>query len=268
MPLDEFEFLDKAIKARKERKKIESEVFDPKVLDILIHLLNNKYIESIDFPISKGKEAYVFRATKGSKLLNQDLKKKKSKFAALKIYMIETSDFKHMQNYIRGDPRFRKVPHSKKEIVYEWTKKEFRNLRLCYEEGISVPEPYYFRNNVLLMEFIGDENGTPAPLLKKIGPPEPKKNFNQIIKEIKKLYSIGLVHSDLSEYNILVTTDSEGKKSKLHIIDVGQTVLIDHPMANEFFERDIKNLIRYFSEFGVKADADEIIKEIKETKIV
>lgn len=267
MPLDEFEFLEKSLKFKKERKKIESEVFEPKVFDVLIHLLNNKYIESIDFPISKGKEAYVFRARKGSRLISEDKverKRNESNYAALKIYMIETSDFRHMQSYISGDPRFRKVSHSKKEIVYEWTKKEFRNLRLFYEAGISVPKPYYFRNNVLLMDFIGDESGTPAPLLKREGPPDPKNDFKFLINEIKKMYSIGLVHSDLSEYNILV--GKEKNKHKLYIIDVGQAVLLDHPMADEFIERDIKNIVRYFSEFGIDADPDKILKEVKATR--
>lgn len=258
MSLDEFDFLEKIDKRRKEKKKIESEVFDPFVLDILIHLIENKYIASIDFPISKGKEAYVFRATKGEKLL--DKRGKKSKYAALKIYMIETSDFKHMQNYIIGDPRFRKTPHSKKEIVYEWTKKEFRNLKLSYEAGISVPEPYYFRKNVLLMDYIGGDEGNPAPLLKTVILNNPKKIFNQAVLGMKKLYSIGLVHGDFSEYNLLVKEVNNSQK--LFIIDLGQAVLLDHPMAKEFLERDVNNLIRFFSEFGIKAEKDKIMKSI------
>jgi RIO kinase 1 len=260
--IDEFEFLEKIRKTTKVERKIESEVFEKNVLSILIHLIENKYISSINFPISKGKEAYVFRAEKGKRLLEKFSKKSKSKskFAAIKIYMIETSRFKHMQNYIKGDPRFRKIPHTKKEIVYEWTKKEFRNLRLCHEAGISVPEPYYFKNNVLVIDFIGDDYGNPAPQLKKVGPPDPKKNFKQLIRDMKKMYEIGLVHGDLSEYNILVNGDS------LVIIDVGQTVSKEHPMAEEFLERDVNNLIRYFSEFGIKANKEDIIKEIKSAK--
>lgn len=258
--IDEFEFLEKVRKTKKVERKIESEVFEKNVLSILIHLIENKYISSINFPVSKGKEAYVFRAEKGKRILEGKINSNESKYAAIKIYMIETSRFKHMQNYIKGDPRFRKIPHTKKEIVYEWTKKEFRNLRLCYEAGINVPEPYYFKNNVLVMDFIGDEYGNPAPQLKKVGPPDPKKNFKQLIRDMKKMYGIGLVHADLSEYNILV------KGKDLVIIDVGQTVSKEHPMADEFLERDVTNLIRYFSEFGIKANKDEIIKEIKSSK--
>jgi len=71
------------------------------------------------------------------------------------------------------------------------------------------------------------------------------------------MYSIGLIHGDLSEYNILV------KDGKLFIIDVGQSVLLDHPMAEEFLHRDVKNIINYFSKYGVKADFEKVMKEIK-----
>ena len=257
MPLDEYSFLEKVRKRTKLERKIESEVFDRTVLLTIVLMMDHKLISTIDFPISKGKEAYVFRTERGEKLKGGRTKRIDKTFAALKVYMIETSHFRHMQDYIRGDPRFRKVSHSKQRIVYEWTRKEFRNLKLCYGAGVHVPMPYYFKNNTLLMDYVGDENGNPAPSLKRASPPDPKKNFKQIISDMKKMYSIGLIHGDLSEYNVLV------KDSKLYIIDVGQSVLLDHPMAEEFLVRDVKNLINYFSKYGVKADFDKVLKEIK-----
>lgn len=242
---DEFQEVRKRLKVE---RKIESEVIDRPVLMTIAYLMNRGFINSLDFPISKGKEAYVFRAEGG--------KKSKHDHVAVKIYMIETSRFEHMHDYIRGDPRFRKIGGTKKDIVYAWTKKEFRNLALCHGAGVHVPEPYFFRNNVLAMEFIGDE-GDPAKLLKDVGPPDPKKNFQQIVTDMKRMYSVNLVHGDLSEFNILV------RKGRLVIIDIGQAVLLDHPMAEEFLRRDVKNVVRFFKRFGIKTDEEDVLRKVK-----
>ena len=73
--------------------------------------------------------------------------------------------------------------------------------------------------SILAMEFIGDENGTPAPQLRNTTVEEPEKFLDMIIKQIKALYNGGLVHADLSEYNILVYQE------KPYLIDMGQAVV-------------------------------------------
>lgn len=244
--------IEKHEKHLKERKLIENEVFDRSVLKALANLMDKKIIKEMEFPIAKGKEAYVFRAVGGENA--------EDPYLAVKIYMIETSQFKHMQDYIHGDPRFKGVKQNKRDIVYAWTKKEFRNLKMCEEAKVHVPSPYYFKENVLVMKFIGDEN-RPAPLLKDVGPKNPKEDFKQIVKDMKRMYKTGIVHADLSEFNILVWQD------KLFIIDIGQGVLLEHPMAEIFLERDVENIIKYFSKFNVKADKEKILKEIKGIKI-
>lgn len=241
----------------KVERRIEAEVFDRNVLLTLGYLMNRKLIDTVDFPISKGKEAYVFRATAGKKAreeLGQD-------YLAVKIYMIETSPFKHMYDYIHGDPRFKGVKRKKKDIVMAWTKKEFRNLTLCHEAGVHVPEPIFFRRNVLVMQFIGTGEGgeDPAPLLKDVGPQDPKRNFRQLIDDMRRMYRNNLIHADISEFNILV------KDSDLYLIDIGQGVTLDHPMAEEFLERDVHNVVRYFNKFGIKADEEKILKDIKKS---
>ena len=248
MALLEDNEIRKEKKRIKERRVIESEVFDRSVLKALAQLMDKKIIRKMEFPISKGKEAYVFRAVGGENAEDH--------FLAVKIYMIETSDFNHMQDYIRGDPRFVGIKKNKRDIVYAWAKKEFRNLKICEEAGVHVPSPYYFHSNVFVMKFIGDED-SPAPLLKDVGPPDPEKNFKQIVKDMKKMYRAGLVHADMSEFNILVW------EGELVIIDIGQGVSLEHPMANSFLERDVENILKYFSKFGIKKEKEEILKEIK-----
>lgn len=231
----------------KELRKIESEVFTRRVILNLGHFMDKGIIKSLDFPVSKGKEAYVFRATAGTAV--------KEKYLAVKIYMIETSPFKHMWAYIHGDPRFVGVKRTKRDIVYAWTRKEFRNLKVFESAGVHAPRPIAFRDNTLVMEFIGDE--MPAPLLKEVGPPNPEQNFKQIINDIKKMYESGIVHSDVSEYNLLV------KNKKIYFIDCGQGVALAHPGAEEFLRRDVANVVRYFTKFGIKESTEEVLNFIK-----
>ena len=82
--------------------------------------------------------------------------------------------------------------------------------------------------------------------------------FDYIIDQMKDMYQKAeLVHADLSEYNILM------KEQTPIIIDVGQAVLTNHPMAQEFLVRDVKNIIKFFNKHGVEADNAEVIEMIR-----
>ncbi len=200
--------------------------------------------------ISTGKEANVFYA--------DGIYEGKAVPMAVKIYRIETSSFDKMDEYIFGDRRF-DYRISPRDKIYLWTEKEFRNLERAYEAGVRVPRPYAYMKNVLLMEFIG-ENEIPAPTLVEIGRElaelDVEEIFVDILENIKKLYrGAELVHADLSEYNLMLL-------EKPVIIDMGQAVLSDHPKAMEFLGRDIRNLARFFRKFGIKADEEQIYEEI------
>ncbi len=217
-----------------------NEVFNISTEKTLYKLANDGYIDYIIGPISTGKEANVFLA-----------KNPQRKEIAIKIYRIETSSFQNMWKYIRGDRRFESVKKTKKSIVKAWAKKEFRNLELAKKAGLNVPKPIISRNNVLIMEFIGDKNN-PAPIAKFYPPKEPKKWLEKILNMIKDLYQkVGLIHGDLSEYNIL------NYKEKPYIIDFGQGVLKDNPISKELLENDIKNILKWFKKKGVKTENPE-----------
>jgi RIO kinase 1 len=122
-------------------------------------------------------------------------------------------------------------------------------------EIVTCPEPIAFHNNILIMEFIG-RNGAPAPRLKDLPPENPKEFFDKIMDCIRKIYLSGLVHGDLSEYNVLNNVEPV-------IIDVSQSVLLSHPMSQELLERDVHNILKYFKNFGIKMDSAEAINSIK-----
>jgi RIO kinase 1 len=219
-----------------DRDKYFSGVFGRRTLMTLYKLSNKGYIQKLGGEISRGKEAAVFVSYTND-----------NKHLAIKIFRRHPSF--EMMKYIKGDPRFKGL--SKKKLIETWSKKEFRNLKKLTRLGVRVPKPISVLNNVLVMEFIGE--GIKAAKTYKDHPPEdPVKAFKKIKKYLKLSYEGGIVHGDLSEYNIL------NYKNNPVIIDCGQGVVKKHPNFMEFFKRDIKNIVKYFSKLGVKCKNSEV----------
>lgn len=250
--------VEKIDKRREKRKKSEwlraiESVFDGYTLKALYDLIDfgSEEIKGMDFRgvISSGKEANVYYALspKGEEL-------------AIKIYRTVAVEFKRMEAYISGDPRFKKRRKSTHALIYDWARKEFANLTKMEEVGVRVPRSIELKRNVLVMEFIG-EDGLAAPLLKDSPPEtyeEAEKLFKTLIGFVKTLYNkASLVHADLSEWNIMMFNGPV-------IIDVSQSVLKLHPNAEIFLLRDLKNLLRYFSHLGLEdlPSLEELYEEI------
>ena len=249
-------YLDKLRMKEKgmEDRKIYAEVLDLRTLKALYKLSAKGYIKALGGVISTGKEANVFYADGRDEEGNEIP-------IAIKIYRIETSEFYKMDDYLFGDKRFDMRRISKKELIYIWVEKEYRNLLRAYEANVNVPRPITHFRNIIIMEFLGQDE-KPAPTLSDLGLSlkemiDVEKFFDEIIENMRKLYKKAeLIHADLSEYNIMLFKD------KPYFIDMGQSVLIDHPMAMSYLERDIKNVLRFFSKFGIKRSVEEIIVEV------
>jgi len=226
-------------------RKTQDEVFDKQTLSTFEKLISDRVIDIVDFPISTGKEGNVFRGITPDK-----------KLVAMKVYRISTSTFKHISKYILGDPRFKYISKNRRDLIYEWTKKEYKNLQRAIEIGINVPKPIKRINNVLVMEYLGTTI-SPAPLMKDVELKNPKKTFETIIDFISKMYNKAeLVHGDISAFNVLF------HKNKPYIIDFGQGVLVEHPNSLEFLKRDIYNIVSYFKRLNISADVNEIYNKI------
>ncbi len=227
-------------------RKTLDEVFDKSTLHTLEKLISDRVIDYLDFPISTGKEGNVFLG-----ITPEETK------VAVKIYRISTSTFKHMAQYIVGDPRFKSFHKTRRDIAYAWTSKEFKNLELLEAIGVPAPRPIAKLNNVLIMEYIGSEE-KPAPMMKDVKLSNPEKVFQILINSILRMYrDAGLVHSDLSPFNVLI---HEGEP---YLIDLGQGVLLGHPFAYEFLKRDIYNIVNYFRRYyGITEDAEEVYNRI------
>jgi len=223
--------------------KTVEEVFNSATVSAVLELCRRKVIYELKGVISAGKESRVYW---GKSFNNEDI--------AVKIYLTSTAEFrKSMVKYIMGDPRFKKIPKSTRKLVIMWASKEFRNLRLMYDAGITVPRPIAQYENILVMEFLGID-GVRAPLLKEVelDVEELRYVFKHLVDDIRRMYLYaGLVHGDLSEYNVMLYN------GKPYIIDVSQAVKISHPNAYDLLIRDVSNLIRYFNGLGVNTPSLE-----------
>uniref|UniRef100_A0A453EFZ0 Serine/threonine-protein kinase RIO1 n=1 Tax=Aegilops tauschii subsp. strangulata TaxID=200361 RepID=A0A453EFZ0_AEGTS len=214
------------------------QAIDPRTRMVLFKMLNRGVFNNINGCISTGKEANVYHATKtdGSEL-------------AIKVYKTSVLVFKDRDRYVQGDYRFRHgyCKHNPRKMVKTWAEKEMRNLLRVRAEGIRCVTPLLLRLHVLVMEFIG-KGGWAAPRLKDAALSDDKlrETYFEIVTTMRTLYQkCKLVHGDLSEYNILYF------EGHLYIIDVSQSVDLDHPSALDFLKEDCLHVNDFFKKRGV-----------------
>ncbi len=233
----------------KEQLKIEEGIFENRTMMCLWRMFNHGIITKMDFVLKTGKEADVYIADAGPQAQGAE-------YVILKIFRIETSSFPKRMDYMIGDPRFEGVRNNIFAIVNTWCRKEYGNLMAAEIAGVHAPRPYYFRGNVLAIEFIGEDD-IPARTLKESQIENPAAVLDMILEDMKKLYGAQLVHGDVSEYNILMKADVP------YMIDFGQAVLLTHPKSGEFLERDIRNILGYFSRrYKLERDADRTLEYV------
>ncbi|KAL5196968.1 hypothetical protein ABZP36_000480 [Zizania latifolia] len=222
---------------RADRATVEQAI-DPRTRMVLFKMLNRGVFNNINGCISTGKEANVYHATKTD---GQEL--------AIKVYKTSVLVFKDRDRYVQGDYRFRHgyCKHNPRKMVKTWAEKEMRNLLRVRAAGIRCPKPLLLRLHVLVMEFIGN-GGWAAPRLKDAALSDDKlrESYFEIITTMRTLYQkCKLVHGDLSEYNILYF------EGHLYIIDVSQSVDLDHPLALDFLKEDCLHVTDFFKKRGV-----------------
>jgi len=231
--------------------KIQGYVFDDSTKAALHKLASNNIIDSIDSPIASGKEAITFLGHLAKNPI------------VAKIYKVETSNFKNMQKYIKGDYRFRSVSKDRRDLFLLWANKEYKNLTLAIRNEVSVPIVIAKEKNILIMSFIGEGENS-YPQLTKI-----KFDFDVVYPQIienyaRLLYGAKIVHADFSAYNILINPQTQ----KITIIDMGQAVVYSHPKSKEFLKRDIINITDFLNKKFKKMNLtyDSVLNDLKNKK--
>lgn len=224
-----------------EKFKTWGNVFDNFTIVTLQKIIDKRIIDGLQGPLKIGKESNVFIA------------KKDDENVIAKIYRLEVSDFKTMYSYLRYDPRYENLKKNRRQTIFSWVQREFRNLHIARESGIRVPTPYHISNNVLIEEFIGDKHDAlgAAPQLKDQYPKDPQAFYHECLEMVEKLLRAGLVHADLSQFNIL-NSDEEPV-----FIDFSQSTPLENPRAKEYFDNDAKNLVNFFNKAGAKAKRED-----------
>ncbi len=161
-------------------------------------------------------------------------------------------------NSRRGSAATRKTEKGRAAQVASWIDYEYQTQRLLYYYGANVPRTFAQIGNAVLMEYIGDV-GEPAPRLSdvKLEDEEAQPLFDCIMRNIELALKHGRIHGDLSEYNILYWN------SAVTLIDFAQAV---DPYHNSdvfsLFLRDIERVCRYFTQYDVRYNANEIAREV------
>ncbi|NPB01436.1 MAG: phosphotransferase [Methanopyri archaeon] len=182
--------------------------------------------------IMEGKEAAVLEAEKDGKKV------------ALKVYLRHTGREEARREivYRLEDAEVRRVERGDAAL------REFGLLKRAHEAGVRVPEPLDARPGVIVMEYIPGEPLFRAPEL-----PDPRETLSDLLDQVERLaVDAGLVHGDLSAFNVLVTGDGTP-----YIVDLSEAVKVKEPGAFEALRRDVENLVSFFErKYGVGDDVD------------
>ncbi|KAI4132013.1 MAG: hypothetical protein LQ347_002737 [Umbilicaria vellea] len=229
------------------------QVLDPRTRMILLQMINRNVVSEVNGCLSTGKEANVYHAVTTPQDDTLDVAGTPIQ-RAIKVYKTSILVFKDRDKYVTGEYRFRQgySKSNNRAMVKVWAEKEMRNLKRIHASGIPCPDPVHLRLHVLVMGFLGDKRGIPAPRLKdvELEGAEVESRWRvlyfQLLGYMRIMYqTCRLVHADLSEYNILYHED------KLWIIDVSQSVEHDHPRSLEFLRMDVKNVSDFYRRKGV-----------------
>jgi len=220
-------------------------------------LLEDGLIDEVVRPLMSGKEASVYVVRCGTEL------------RCAKVYKeANRRSFRHASEYQEGrttrntrDARAmaKGSKHGRKEQEDSWQNAEVTALFQLAAAGVRVPKPYDFQDGVLLMELVGDGLGGVAPRLNDVDlEPEDAREFHAfMISEIVKMLCAGLVHGDLSEFNVLL-----GPEGPV-IIDLPQAVnAVANNHAFSMLERDVGNMAEYFGQFAPELRYTKFAKEM------
>ncbi len=216
------------------------------------------FLDELITGIKAGKEASVYLGRNSTGLV------------AVKMYTdLQVRSFKRDASYREGryigDARIQKAIEQGSQAGLNahqilWVQEEFRQMQYLAEHGVKVPKAIAVNGIALVMEFIGDENGNPAPRISdlKMEKGEADEAFRQSVQNLKRIVQSGRVHGDYSTFNIL------WHNGQAFVIDFPQVLEFKHnPNAHAFLERDVRSLCKSFMKQGVDVNEAKILREVQ-----
>jgi len=204
-------------------------------------LVRSEVVEALGMSLGMGKEADIFEALTPSNI------KVAIKFH--RLGRISFRDTRRKREYIANRHHISWLYQSR--LAAE---KEYNALSIVKKAGVCVPEPIAQNRHTIVMEKIeGNQIGEIASL------EDPKSFLNEILINVKKSFNAGIIHADLSEFNIMVTNDG-----RIYIIDWPQYIKKDHKNSEEYLERDLQNILNFFNrKFNIDMKINEALQIIR-----
>jgi RIO kinase 1 len=220
-------------------------------------LIDDGLIDEVIRSLKSGKEATVYLVRSGTHT------------RCAKVYRdMAQRSFQRRAQYqegrkVRGSRQARAISKrtrfGRREQEASWKNAEVDALYKLVAAGVRVPKPYGYFNDTLIMELVTDAAGDPAPRLSEVDlTPETAREYHRfLIQQIVRMLSIGLIHGDLSEFNVLVEPDGPV------IIDLPQAVnAAGNNGALAMLERDVNNIRGTLGRFAPELLETEFAQEM------
>lgn len=216
----------------------------------LLPLIEDGLVDEVLGQLMSGKEATVYMVQCGTEVRCAKVYKEAAQRSFKKAVQYQEGRKVRNSRRARAMEKGSKFGRDQQEEI--WQSAEVDALYKLAQAGVRVPEPFGCFSGVLLMELITDEDGYVAPRLNDVAlsPERARRDHALVIRDVVRMLCAGVIHGDLSEFNVLV--DDKGPV----IIDLPQAVdAAANNNAKAMFERDVRNMTQYYGQF-----APELIK--------
>jgi RIO kinase 1 len=152
----------------------------------------------------------------------------------------------------------RMTDYGKRLLAERWPGQELETLERAFAAGATVPYPVEFTGDGMLMQLIGDESAAAPRLVNaRLSPEEVRRAFEQLLDELARLTRAGLVHADLSPFNVLWWRD------RIWLIDFPQAVdLFTNPHGFDLLHHDVTTMCAWFARHGVTTDPEAVFASL------
>ncbi|MBW4054815.1 MAG: serine protein kinase RIO [Proteobacteria bacterium] len=226
----------------------------PECFEILVL---NGLVDEVVSRLMSGKEADVYVVKSQGELCCAKVYKdaRKRSFSQLAQYQ----EGRKGRNSRQARAMQKNTKFGRKETEEAWKNAEVDALRALAEAGVRVPQVYNYIAGVLLMEYVVDADGNAAPRLNdlRLTGAKAREYHRELMREIVLMLCAGIIHGDLSEYNVLVGRDG------LVVIDLPQAInAAGNNNARIMLERDVENITAYFGQFAPELTSTDYGREI------
>jgi len=228
-----------------------------KTPDRLRPLLEEGLIDEVLRQLTSGKEAMVFVVRCGEEIRCAKVYKEATHRSFRQA--VDYTENRKTKNSRQARAMAKGTRYGRQAQEAAWQSAEVDALYRLAHAGVRVPKPYNFLEGVLLMELVCDEDGDAAPRLNDVHftPDQARAHHEILLREVVRMLCAGVVHGDLSEFNILIAGDGPV------IIDLPQAVdAAGNNHAAGMLERDVANLRNYFGRFAPDLLTTEYGREV------